>query len=109
MLVQAWRVFAPVIQGHPAARSELPTLTASEVGTFVFCPEAWYLQRRHARQSATAEKRLEIGIQAHRQIGHETDRLLKVQSVRLVLWVTVLLLALLLVAQFMGMMGIPHP
>ena len=72
------------------------------------CPEAWYLQRRHARQSAPAAKRLEMGIRAHRQIGRSTDRVLKVASARLVLRVVVLLPAILLVAQFAGLTAILH-
>src|SRR5260370_7875234 len=72
------------------ARKKPTMLTASEVGSFVFCPEAWYLQRRGARQSATAEKRLESGIRAHREIGRETNRVLHVDSVRVVLFLVML-------------------
>ena len=50
-----------------------------------------------------------MGIQAHRLIGRETDRLLEVHSTRLVLRVVVLVLAVLLVAQFVGMVSLPHP
>ena len=83
-------------------RKEPTMLTASEVGSFVFCPEAWYLQRRGARQSAITEKRLESGIRAHREIGRETNRVLHVDSVRVVLLLAILVLAVVLIAQFAG-------
>ena len=91
------------------ARKEPITLTASEVGAFVFCPEAWYLQRRGVRQAATAEERLQSGIRAHRQIGRETDRVRGVESARFVLLLLVLLLALLLIAQFASLPPVPRP
>ena len=98
-----------MIRSPPAPRSKLPVLTASEVGTFVFCPQEWYLQRRGTRQSARAEKRLEMGIRAHRQIGHATNRVMEVDSARLALRVVVLVLAVLLLVQFVGLTSIPHP
>jgi hypothetical protein len=103
------RLPLPTTSKAGTARTALPVLTASEVGTFVFCPEAWYLQRRGARQSAPAEKRLDMGIRAHREIGRVTDRVLEVESARFVLRVVVLLLAVLLVAHFAGLTSIPHP
>ena len=84
-------------------------LTASEVGNFVFCPEAWYLQRHGTRQAPMAEKRLQIGTGAHRQIARETDRVLKLETARLVLLVVILLLAVLVVVQFAGMTSVPSP
>ena len=82
-------------------------LTASEVGEFVFCPEAWYLRRRGARQSVIAEKRMESGMCAHREIG-QTGRVLHVDSVRVVLSLVVLVLAVQLTAEFVGATLVPH-
>ena len=84
-------------------------LTASEVASFVFCPEAWYLQRRGARQSATAQKRLESGIRAHREIGRETNRVLHVDRVRVVLLLVMLVLAVVLIAELAGATLVPRP
>jgi hypothetical protein len=109
MLLQTWRLIARAVERPTPARIEPLVLTASEVGYFVFCPEAWYLQRRGARQAAFAEKRLQIGIRAHRQIGRETDRVREVETARLVLLIVMLILAILLFVQFAGPTSVPHP
>ena len=62
------------------------TLTASEIGSFAFCPQAWHLQRNgrpHLQQATTQQN---VGIAAHRQIGRRVDLL------RVVLFVQRLLL-----------------
>jgi hypothetical protein len=56
-----------------------------------------------------AEKRLESGIRAHREIGLETSRVLYVDSVRVVLLLVLLVLAAVLIAQFAGATLVPRP
>jgi hypothetical protein len=50
-----------------------PFLTASEIGEYAFCPQAWYLRRRKVRPSSIAAERLNSGIRAHQEIGRMTD------------------------------------
>jgi len=94
----------------PRARPSEPcppaTLSASEIGSFVFCPEAWYLQRRGAPRSAAAEERLDAGSRDHRRIGQRTDRLRGVEHGRRWLVVAVVLLLILVVLQLS--LGGPH-
>jgi hypothetical protein len=71
-----------------------PYLSASEIGTFVYCPEAWYLQRIGADRSAAGELRIGAGTRAHQQIGRQTDRLRTLGHARRWLLVTITLLAL---------------
>lgn len=57
-----------------AARPVL-TLTASEIGSFAFCPQAWHLQRNRRPQLQQATMQQNAGIAAHRQIGRTVDLL----------------------------------
>lgn len=52
---------------------QLPALTASEIGSFTFCPQAWYLQRCRVSLTAAAELRRQAGSRMHREIGRQTD------------------------------------
>jgi hypothetical protein len=52
-----------------------PVLTASEIGAFAFCPQAWYLQRRRVPATPEAAARRRAGERAHRVIGRQTDAL----------------------------------
>ena len=74
-----------------------PTLTASEIGAFTFCPESWYLQRSRVPLTSGLEQRRLAGMRLHRRIGRMTDVIRIVEAVRAVLLV-VILLSLLLVA-----------
>ena len=87
-----------------------PYLSASEIGTFVYCPEAWYLQRIGADRSAAGELRIGAGTRAHQQIGRQTDRLRDLGNARRWLLVTITLLAALLLLQsVVGQQWMPHP
>ena len=74
-------------------RGENVTLTASEIGTYAFCPQAWYLQRRHTRRSALAVRRLTQGSIAHEGIGRRTDTVRVLERVQQVVLVVGLLVA----------------
>ena len=49
------------------------TLSASEVGAYVFCPQAWFLQRCRLPLTAETAARRDAGSRAHREIGRQTD------------------------------------
>jgi hypothetical protein len=74
-------------------------LTASEIGAFVYCPEAWYLQRTGAERSAAAEQRLDAGVRTHQHIGRQTDHLHALGHRRRWLLIGMALLAALLLLQ----------
>lgn len=67
-----WRERAEESHGALALDGSL-TITASEIGSFAFCPQAWYLQRCRVLVSTEAGLRREIGSRTHRQIGRQTD------------------------------------
>jgi CRISPR/Cas system-associated exonuclease Cas4 (RecB family) len=75
-----------------------PTLTASEIGTFAFCPQAWYLQRMRAPATRAAEERRRIGSDLHRKIGSQTDLVRVVAAVQAILLFVVALGLLALMA-----------
>jgi hypothetical protein len=74
-------------------------LSASEIGAFVYCPEAWWLRRHGNAPDADAMERLRAGSLAHRRIGRATDRLVAADAIRRVLLIGLIVVALLLFAQ----------
>ena len=75
-----------------------PYLSASEIGAFVYCPEAWWLRRHGNAPDADAMERLRAGSLAHRRIGRATDRLVTTDAIRRVLLIGLIVVALLLFA-----------
>jgi hypothetical protein len=57
------------------------TLSASELGQFAYCPQAWFLARCNIPVDEDARLRLEAGTRAHCRIGRRTD-LLRAQASR---------------------------
>ncbi len=51
-----------------------PYLTASEIGTFGFCRQAWYLERCGVAVTARAQRLRVKGARAHQAIGRRTDQ-----------------------------------
>jgi hypothetical protein len=80
----------------------LPVLTASEIGAYAFCPQAWYLQRRRTTRSSTAAQGLAHGTLAHQVIGKRTDRLRDTENVRFLLLFVIIALVALMILQFPG-------
>ena len=76
-----------------------PYLTASEIGTFAFCRQAWYLDRCGVAVDARARRRRAQGALAHRSIGRQVDQVQTIDTVRRLALVLLagLVLALLLV------------
>jgi hypothetical protein len=78
-------------------------LNASEIAEYTYCPEAWYLRRHAVSRSPDAERRLQHGAARHREIGHTTDRIRLVSSVRMTLLIAMGLVSLALVIQLAGL------
>jgi len=86
---------------RPAEGGDPPlVLSASEIGSFVFCWEAWYLERAGAARTSAGVRRLQAGIDAHRQIGRRTDNLRALEWLRQILLATILVLVV--AAQILG-------
>ena len=97
-----WRERAAAAGARGLDRS--PVLTASEIGAFAFCPQAWYLQRCHVPVTAETEARREAGSKAHRRIGRQTDFVRASGALQLVLLLTIgVALALLAVLVLRGL------
>ena len=73
-----------------------PMLTASEIGAFIFCPEAWYLRRSRVPVTSGLEQRRLAGLRLHRRIGRRSDVIRIAEAVRAVLLVVILMSLLLL-------------
>jgi hypothetical protein len=79
------------------------TLTASEIGAYTFCPQAWYLQR--CRVPVTAMERRRSGSGMHRQIGRQTDLVRAAGAMRSILLLAIGVLLVLLVALVLRGLG----
>jgi hypothetical protein len=86
-----------------SASRQPQTLTASEIGEFAFCPQAWYLHRRGAPRSAAGTRALADGTRRHRELGRTADALAWVARLRVavgwLLGVVLLLVVLLWLAE----------
>ena len=89
--------------------TERPYLSASEVGNFAYCPEAWFLQRFGHAPDADAVRRLHDGTRRHHRIGHATEQLVGTDALRRSLLIVILVLAALLVAANMGLLNLAGP
>ncbi len=74
------------------------TLTASEIGAYAFCPQAWFLQRCRLPVTAEMEARREAGSRAHRAIGRQTDLVRMAGVIQTVLLIAIGVVLLLLAA-----------
>jgi hypothetical protein len=78
-------------------------LSASEIGRFVYCPEAWFLEHCGVPPDGKAMQRLRQGSVAHRQIGRITDQLVNTDAVRRGLLIALVVLAVMLFTQVLGL------
>jgi hypothetical protein len=81
------------------------TLTASEIGAYTFCPQAWYLQRCRVPVTAMAEERRRSGSDMHREIGRQTDLVRAAGALRTILLLAIAVLLVLLVALVLRGLG----
>ncbi|MDP8925223.1 MAG: PD-(D/E)XK nuclease family protein [Chloroflexota bacterium] len=99
-----WRMRAEQAYGELSpARSW--TLSASEIGAYAFCPQAWFLQRCRLPVSDETEARRRAGSQAHRAIGRQTDLVRVAGALRTILLLAIGVLLVLLVALVLRGLG----
>ena len=67
-----WQARATRLRGEVAPDPSW-TLSASEIGAYAFCPQAWFLQRCRLPVTAETEARRQVGSNTHREIGRQTD------------------------------------
>jgi hypothetical protein len=98
-----WRERAEAATGGPLVPDSAPTLVASEIGSYGFCPQAWYLERCGVPSGDEAERRLAEGSARHAAIGRRTDLIRAVGLARRCLLAAILVLvAILLVLGKVG-------
>src|SRR5262252_2844711 len=97
-----WRDRAERVAG-PLKLYASPTLCASEIGEFAYCPQAWFLGRCDIPVDEQARLRLEAGTRARRRIGQRTDALRTTEQVRMVL--LVVMAALTIACAVLAMKG----
>ena len=73
------------------------------------CPEAWFLERCGITQNTAGERRMDAGSRAHRQIGHDTERIVHVERVRRVLLVAIVVLGVALLLSAAGGFTVARP
>lgn len=81
-----------------------PVLTASEIGAYVFCRQAWFLQRCGVSVSSDAELRLAAGSSVHQAIGRRADLVQAVGVGRRLALAAIVVLTLLLLVVVRGML-----
>ena len=91
----SWEDRAGALVQGPLTPDPTPTLAASEIGCYGFCPQAWYLERCGVPAGEEAEARLARGSANHAAIGLRTDRIRAVGMARRWLLVAILLVGLL--------------
>lgn len=74
------------------------TLSASEIGAYAFCPQAWFLQRCRVPVSAETAARRRAGSRTHREIGRQTDLVRAAGALQTVLTIAIAVLLFVLVA-----------
>ena len=74
------------------------TLSASEIGAYAFCPQAWFLQRCRRPVTAETEARRRAGSNTHREIGPQTDLVRTAGALQTVLLIAIGVVLLLLAA-----------
>jgi hypothetical protein len=92
-----WRVRAEQACGELSPEPTL-SLSASEIGAYAFCPQAWFLQRCRLPVTAETEARRQAGSKAHREIGRQTDVVRVAGALQMVLLVALGVLLLVLLA-----------
>jgi hypothetical protein len=93
---ESWEDRAAAFIEGPLTPDPTPTLVASEIGCYGFCPRAWYLERCAVPAGKEAEARLARGSAKHAAIGRRTDRIRALGMARRWLLVAILLVGLML-------------
>ena len=92
-----WQARAARLRGELAPDPPW-TLSASEIGAYAFCLQAWFLQRCRLPVTAETEARREAGSGAHWEIGRQTDLVRTASAAQTVLLLAIGAILLLLAA-----------
>ena len=84
-------------------------LSASEISSYAFCPEAWHLQRRGVARNRVGVQKLDQGSLAHREIGIRVDRVRGLEQMRLVVLLVMVALVAGLLWQLLSIGGLLRP
>ena len=84
-------------------------LTASDIGSFVFCQAAWHNQRLGANRTASSLLNLERGTLAHRRIAKRATTIRSVERARLLVLLMLVALAVAMVVRLLSVGSIPRP
>jgi hypothetical protein len=84
-------------------------LSASEISSYAFCPQAWHLQRRGTTRNVAGARSVEQGIVAHRHIGRRADRVLGLERLRRVMLLVVAVLLMGSLFVFLSGEGLLRP
>jgi hypothetical protein len=87
----------------------IPLLSASEIGAFTYCPEAWVLDRLHTPRTGAGQQRLRNGTSSHRKVGRRVDSLSAVHRASRFMSLVIALLVLLVAMQATGVFQVPRP
>ena len=105
------RSHANIANSRLAARATDPVLilTASEIGSFAFCPAAWHLERCGAARNSASVLNLEHGTLTHRRIATHATRVRTLQRVRRLMLVLIVALLAGAMLQILSAGGLPRP
>lgn len=92
-----WRVRAEHAYGELSPEPSW-TLSASEIGAYAFCPQAWFLQRCRLPVTPETDARRQAGSRTHREIGRQTDVVRAASALQTVLLLVVGAILILLAA-----------
>ncbi len=101
---QGWRVRAEQAYGELAPEPSW-TLSASEIGAYAFCPQAWFLQRCRLPVTAEIKGRRQAGSKTHQEIGRQTDLVRTAGALQTVLLIAIAVVLLLLGAVVLRGLG----
>ena len=73
-----------------------PVLTASEIGEFVFRPQAWHHSRARVDRTQAATQRIEAGLNVHKRRARQSDWIQAGRALRVALLVAAVAIVLLL-------------
>ncbi|GEM_PF-3968714 len=99
-----WRMRAEQVHGE-LVPDPSRTLSASEIGSFTFCPQAWYLQRCRMPVTPDADARRQVGSRLHRDIGRQTTLVQAAGALQAALLVAIGLTLFLLVVLVLRWFG----
>ena len=84
-------------------------LTASEIGSYAFCPTAWRLQRDGTVRDPASVGRLDVGSLAHRRIATRALRVHSVDRLRTMMLLIIVGLAVIIVVSTLSAAGLLAP